>query len=310
VTYHLVLVENPTVNAFALPGGHIYMTTGMFDNLQTEAEAAAVIAHEMAHVDLRHCIERYQYEIQARKLGGEPLAAMASIGANLMLLGYQDEQELEADRWGMQIAAKAGYHPQAMQRLFARMLQRHGTNSTAPKTIPGELAHSALDALRDIFASHPDMTQRMENLERAITETGLDPKSTPYYVGARNRLELCFRKETEYPGELVQERIFPESVARQRGPILLDFSFEKIESVYNPPMPRCPPGWKGRQDQSKTLVEILIGIDGVPQRAVAKDGPPPLRSSAERWAMQCRFKPVLLAGDAIRVRSKFDLYFY
>ena len=208
IRYRLQVVDYPAINAFALPGGHLFVTTGMLAVLESEAEAAAVIAHEMAHVDLRHCIERYQYELKAQRVGGSPVAAMASLGSRVMLQGFQDEQEGEADRWGMQIAARAGYPPQAGQKLFHRMLEMQPAD-LVPRTLPGEVAHSALDALEDIFASHPRLEARIENLERAQGETGLDPERRRYYLGGRNRRELRGRNEVEFPEEWVSRRIYP-----------------------------------------------------------------------------------------------------
>lgn len=211
IPYRIQLIEHGAINAFALPGGDVFVTTGMMDFAESEAELAAVIAHEMAHVDLRHCIERYQYELKARKLGGEPLEAMGSLGAKLMLQGYQDEQEAEADRWGMQIAVRAGYHPQAGQCLFARLQGRWGGDAPS-RTLPGEAVHALADGMEDLFSSHPRPSLRIANLERAIAETGLDPERTPYYLGLRNRRLLAPRAEREFPEEFVQRRIYPPKI--------------------------------------------------------------------------------------------------
>jgi len=203
ITYRVTLLDSPAVNAFALPGGHLFVTSGMLTFLNSEAEAAALLGHEMAHVDLRHCIERYQYELKARRIGGAPLAAMASIGFRLMLQGYADEQESEADRWGMQIAARAGYHPQAAQGMFARLARP----DAPPHTIPAEALNTTADSLQDLLASHPDPIARILSLDEAMKECGLDPERHPYYLGRRNRLEWRSRAEQEYPEEWVQRRL-------------------------------------------------------------------------------------------------------
>lgn len=209
IPYRIQLVEHGSINAFALPGGAVFVTTGMMDFAENEAELASVIGHEMAHVDLRHCIERYQYELKARKLGGEALEAMGSLGARLMLQGFQDEQEAEADRWGMQLAARAGYHPQAGQCLFARLQGRWG-GDTPPRTLPGEAVHALSDGMEDLFSSHPRPSLRIANLERALAETRLDPDQTTYYLGLQNKKTLIARSEKDFPGELVQRRIHPQ----------------------------------------------------------------------------------------------------
>ena len=68
IRYHFAVVDSPEINAFALPGGRVFVTNGMLGFVQSDDELASVIGHEMAHVDLRHCIERYQVALKARKL--------------------------------------------------------------------------------------------------------------------------------------------------------------------------------------------------------------------------------------------------
>lgn len=208
IPYRVQLIEHGSVNAFALPGGYLFVTTGMLDFAENEAELVAVLAHEVAHVDLRHCIERYQYELKARRLGGEPLEAMAGLGTSLMLQGYQDEQEAEADRWGMQLAARAGYHPQAGQGFFVRLAGRWG-GDTQPRTVPGEGVHVLSDALEALFVSHPRPSLRIASLQRALVETDLAPERIPYYLGRQNRRLLTPRSEREFPEEWITERIQP-----------------------------------------------------------------------------------------------------
>ncbi len=200
------LVECPQINAFALPGGRLFVTTALLDFLQTEAEAAAVLGHELAHVDLGHCIGRYQYELHAKKLGGVPLGALASLGAALMLQGYRDEQELEADRWGMGLSAAAGYHPQAGEALFRRFAARE-VQAVPPRSLPGEAVAAVLDGLDDYLATHPSGPMRRQNLERAMTEARLDLDRGRFYVGRENRRRLKSRDQWERPEEFIQGRL-------------------------------------------------------------------------------------------------------
>ena len=207
--FEVRLIEHPAVNAFALPGGYLFVTTGMLDYAQSEAELAAVIGHEMAHVDLRHCIERYQYRIQAKRIGGKELEAMASLGTRLMLQGYQDDQEAEADRWGMQIAASVGYHPQAGQTLFLRMQSKYEGQRPVPRHLGEEVQFGVMDGLEDVFATHPQFSIRIANLDRAFQETGCLPEAKPWYVGIQNRRELIALSAHNYPGEWKQGRMAP-----------------------------------------------------------------------------------------------------
>ena len=115
ITYRFHVMRAPMVNAFALPGGVIYVTTGMIEFLHSEAELAAILGHEASHVDLKHCIGRLQYELTVRKVVGRDLAAIAQVGYTILALGFSKQQELEADANGVILAAKAGYDPRAAQ---------------------------------------------------------------------------------------------------------------------------------------------------------------------------------------------------
>lgn len=159
--WHFTVVDSPDVNAFALPGGYVYITRGIMAYLNSEAELAGVLAHEMGHVTARHGV-RQQSTATAVGLG----AMLGSIlvpglnnqgGATLLqtlaqawTAGYGREHELQSDRLGAQYIAKAGYAPQAMidligvlknQELFDAELARkegreprryHGTFATHP----------------------------------------------------------------------------------------------------------------------------------------------------------------------------------
>lgn len=123
--WHFTVVDSPDVNAFALPGGYVYITRGIMAYLNSEAELAGVIAHEIGHVTARHGV-RQQSAQTAAGLG----AVLGSIlvpglnnraGATLLQTlaqswsaGYGREHELESDRLGAQYLAKSGYDPQAM----------------------------------------------------------------------------------------------------------------------------------------------------------------------------------------------------
>jgi predicted Zn-dependent protease len=91
IQYAFVLVRSTEINAFAIPGGHIYVTTGMLGFAQSEAELAAVLGHEISHVDLKHCIESLQYELAARQVAGDDIAAIAGIGYELLRSGFSKQ---------------------------------------------------------------------------------------------------------------------------------------------------------------------------------------------------------------------------
>lgn len=184
----LRLIASGVPNAFALPGGTILLTTGMIEACRNEAELASVIAHEMGHHKLGHPLARLHYERLARKLGGPLMADLASLGYTLYARGYAARDEEEADRQGLGMAAMAGYHPQAAQRLMARMEARFGRTQATPSDAVEEAVGAAGTALRNYLATHPPFPDRIQKLERARVELGLRLDQR-WFLGARNHVE-------------------------------------------------------------------------------------------------------------------------
>jgi beta-barrel assembly-enhancing protease len=94
------------VNAFALPGGHVYLGAGLLALMDSEDELAAVLGHEIEHIDHYHCAARLQTEQALRKV---PLAELVALPIAIFQAGYSKDQELEADREGTQLSVGAGY---------------------------------------------------------------------------------------------------------------------------------------------------------------------------------------------------------
>jgi predicted Zn-dependent protease len=206
IAYTARVVRSDIANAFALPGGYVYITSSLFDRLETEAELAAIMGHEVAHVDLKHCIERLQYELVAREIGGAPLEAIVAIGAALWSLGYADEQEADADRQGTIYAERAGYHPEAAVLALSRL---DDLQASRPRrdTIDREAAGMVEDAFADYFLTHPPLDERLVNIERTWREQHYDLAGEPYYLGRRNRKDLVPRSQKEFPQELITGRL-------------------------------------------------------------------------------------------------------
>lgn len=204
---HVRVVDEGTPNAFALPGGTILVTTGMIALCQNEAELAEVIAHEMGHHKLGHPLARLQYERAARKLGGPLLKDLASIGYTLYSRGYSARDEEEADRQGLAIAGRANYHPQAVQKLMARMQSLVGRAGAAPDNVVDETANAVTSAVHNYFTTHPPFRDRILKLERSRVELGLELNERRWFLGTLNHQDhVCSseraRKEDFVAGKL------------------------------------------------------------------------------------------------------------
>lgn len=145
MSFHFFVVDDPTINAFAVPGGYIGVHTGLMLAVENEAELASVLAHEISHITQRH-IPRMLAEQQRTTLpamaamlaavllgggqGGE--AAVALTGATLAQKGisFTRASEEEADRIGIRLLAASGFDPRAMPAFFERMQQMNRVNET------------------------------------------------------------------------------------------------------------------------------------------------------------------------------------
>jgi predicted Zn-dependent protease len=172
IPYHFYVQPEPAMNAFALPGGQVIVLRGLYDAMESEDEMAAVLGHEIAHVDRRHAIERLQYALAARKLGLSLPHAIASIPISLFQAGYNREKELEADLVGLGYAVAAGYSPQGAIDLFRRLGENEGQPTQPASTPVDEMARVVAEGPREYFRSHPPADLRIAELEKAMRFRG------------------------------------------------------------------------------------------------------------------------------------------
>jgi predicted Zn-dependent protease len=167
VPYRFYIVDTDQVNAFALPGGHVYVNRGLIERTRTQAELAAVIAHEVAHVAARHGARNLQRQLRTSSLvsvlyemilGREPAILdqdALNLGGALWSASNSRAEESEADQLAVKYLIRSGVDPRGMVKLLRRLLKEE---KEAPQGAP-QVAW---------FASHPTTENRVQNTEREI----------------------------------------------------------------------------------------------------------------------------------------------
>ena len=175
-TFHVVASPD-MVNAFALPGGHVFIGTGLIALMATEDELAAVLAHEIEHIDHYHCVDRYQAE---RIAGGAPVVgAIVQLPLDVFAAGYSKTQELEADAEGTRLAAVAGYSPLAVIGLFEAMQREAGGQPQKGQTSRAgspveEVLSIPVGTIEGYFRSHPPAAERIVRINDVVRQDRLD----------------------------------------------------------------------------------------------------------------------------------------
>jgi predicted Zn-dependent protease len=184
--YGFTLLRDKQVNAFALPGGPVFVFTGLMAFADNEAQVAGVLAHEISHVALRHGTNQLSknelFQLPALFAGaalgsdslGQIVDAGLGIGLNGLFLRYSRNDESEADALGARIMAAAGYNPIEMARFFEKLEQRR--NSDIP----------------EFLSDHPNPGNRADEVE-AIIKT-LPLRSYGYSTGKFSRAQAAIRE--------------------------------------------------------------------------------------------------------------------
>lgn len=168
--YKFVVVASPEVNAFALPGGYVFINEGAIEAARTEGELAGVLAHEIAHVSLRHGTTQASRAYLARTVTNllnlaagvdrsdfwRVAAAACGAGVNNFFLRSNRAAELQADAEGARLLAEAGFDPRDMSNFFERLEERG-------------VEHE------DGASDHPDPASRVEAISKVVAELGQAP---------------------------------------------------------------------------------------------------------------------------------------
>jgi predicted Zn-dependent protease len=155
------------INAFALPGGHVYVGAGLMELMDSEDGLAAILGHEIEHIDHYHCAERVQIEARLRHL---PLRELVQLPVQVFEAGYSKDQELEADREGTRLAVWASYSPLGAIRMFEAFDRLYHEHIAPAGTPQEELTRLARQTLEGYFRSHPRPPERIEQINRMIAD--------------------------------------------------------------------------------------------------------------------------------------------
>lgn len=160
VRYRFFVIDTPIVNAFAIPGGYIYVSRGLINQANSEAELAAVLAHEVGHITARHSAERYSHgvltsvgaSIISSAIDKASAARALGLGSQLYLSAYSRQQEHQADDLGIRYLHRAGYDPFAMA-FFLQNLDQY--------TFMNARIEGKEEQKHDYFSTHPQTSERV-----------------------------------------------------------------------------------------------------------------------------------------------------
>jgi beta-barrel assembly-enhancing protease len=190
INYQFNIIDREGPNAFALPGGFIYLTADLFDHVHSDDELAAIIAHEMGHIIHQHSIKQMQdnrkmklVELFAVLLtGDETIGLLGELTTITVLNNYRREYEAEADLTALELLKKStNYHPIALLTYFERV----GSEQLLK---PGQNL--------GIFQTHPDIEVRLKNVKQYLIENGIEinRRLTTNYITVRGE---CNRTDND-----------------------------------------------------------------------------------------------------------------
>jgi predicted Zn-dependent protease len=226
--WSFTVLDDPVVNAFALPGGPIFITRGIITNMNSEAELASVLGHEIGHVTARHSASQMsKQQLASMGLGvasvisptAAQFAGVAEQGLGLLMLKYGRDDETQADKLGYRYMRTANWDPREAVKMFQMLQKTSGSDkegrppswmSTHPD--PGDRAQRASARLKELAGTNLDsMRRNREQFMRAIDglSYGEDPR------------DGFFRGSTFYHPELALQLTFPEGWQTANQPQVL-----------------------------------------------------------------------------------------
>jgi Zn-dependent protease with chaperone function len=283
--YTFKLINAKEINAFALPGGPIYVHTGIISAATTEAQLAGVLAHEISHVALRHSTNQASKAMLAQA----PLAILGGIlsgsggllgqlaqlgiafGANSVFLKFSRGAESQADEQGAQILYDAGYDPRAMAQFF--------------ETIGKETGSGGLEFL----SSHPNPGNRQENILELLPKLG----ASKSYTNNNSEFEAMKRRVANLaPASPADRRPLPASSSNRRQPDAPSRRFKELSADWI--RVGYPDNWQVYGQGSSTLTVVP------PEGIVQSEGSLP---AIAYGALVSVYEPTREAGRRLRIQE-------
>ena len=264
--YTFTVLDSEEVNAFALPGGYVYITRGIMAYLNSEAELAAVLGHEVGHITARHAV-RQQSGATAAGVGATligiltgsgDLANLANLAGTALVRGYGRDMELEADQIGAEYLVRLGYTPEAMidvvrllknqEMLEVQLARQEGRE---PRVYHG------------VFSTHPDSDTRLREVVMSANKAGggeARPEGGEAYLQRITGLPLgpsreqgVVRGSRFYHGTLGMTVAFPTGWAVQNQPTKVVASSPQKDAFLRLNAVPPPPGVQPREMLARTL---------------------------------------------------------
>jgi predicted Zn-dependent protease len=321
--FKFTVLDDESVNAFTTGGGYVYVHRGLLSYMTSEAELAGVLGHEIGHVTARHPARRQTRGVLASVLatgaaimtGSSAVAQLANIGAEAWLQGYGRENEMEADRLGLEYATKTGYRPEAFGEVFRVFkaqesfeLQRAKDEGREPMLYHG------------VFSSHPAPDARMVQAAKGAADITTEPEGgwidnrdafmraidgMPY---GSSRAQGIVRDNRFYHADMGITLAFPRAwtIENQRDRILAyTKNKDAVMQITTAPKPEKKGPREFLLEQlkgasiSKGEAITVNGMDGytlVTRRGSPLDG----GEGPVRWAVLYRDKSAFLFGGASR----------
>jgi predicted Zn-dependent protease len=248
--FTFTLIDSPEINAFALPGGFVYVNRGLITFTNSEAELAAVIAHEIAHIAARHAVQqqaRAGLANVASTVGGvvtavatrsgyigSQVSQVASIWAQTGLSGYGREAELEADRLGAEYLFRAGYDPAAMIEVITVLKNQEDFR----RRVTGQGG-----GYHGLFATHPRNDTRLQQAIAsvgqldssrvlAVDEAAFRARIDGLVVGESNASQTRDDRNRYYQNLLGYTMVFPPEWQVQETPTTVTATGPELDSLH------------------------------------------------------------------------------